>query len=59
MKILSREPVPLYEVTCVECKSRIQYKACEVAYCHITCPVCGVPLWANTCCPTAYETEDG
>ena len=55
MEVVNRKPVPIYEVTCPECKSIIHYKACEVAFCHITCPVCGFALWANTICPVAYE----
>lgn len=55
MEIVNAKPIPIYEVTCEECKSVIRYKACEVAYCHITCPVCGISLWANTCCPVSKE----
>lgn len=55
MKIVKANDVPIYEVTCEECKSVIRYKACEVFYCHITCPVCGVSLWANTVCPVDYN----
>lgn len=55
MEVVDKKPVPIYEVVCHECKSRIQYKACEVAWQHITCPVCGVDLWANTICPVRYE----
>ena len=55
MEIVKRKSVPVYEVVCHECKSIIHYKACEVSFCHITCPVCGVPIWANTICPVAYE----
>ena len=55
MEVIERKPIPIYEVTCHECGSRIQYKACEVSLCHITCPVCGVSLWANTIKPVRYE----
>lgn len=47
MEVIERNPVPIYEVVCFECKSKIRYKACEISLCHITCPVCGVLLWAN------------
>lgn len=47
--------MPIYEVTCFECKSRIEYKASEVSYCHITCPVCGTMLWAMTISPKRFE----
>ena len=54
MIIVERKPVPIYEETCPECKSRIQYKASEVALCHINCPVCGISLWARTISPVKY-----
>lgn len=47
MKVIVRNPVPFYELTCTECHSVIQYKASEVCTCHITCPVCGVSNWAD------------
>lgn len=59
MTVVERKPVPIYEVTCIECKSRIQYKQSEVSFCHITCPVCGISLWANTICPVKMEESDG
>ena len=60
MKIVEKKPVPIYELECYECHSKIRYKASEVAWCHITCPVCGVSLWANTICPVEYqEVSDG
>lgn len=55
MTVVEKHPVPIYEVVCEECKSKIQYKACEVAFCHITCPICGKSIWANTVCPVRYE----
>ena len=55
MEVVDKKPVPIYEVVCHECKSRIRYKACEVSWCHITCPVCGVSLWADTICAVDYE----
>lgn len=47
--------MPIYEVTCFECKSKIEYKASEVSWCHITCPVCGTLLWATTINPKRFE----
>ena len=47
MKVVERKPIPIYEVTCIECKSRLQYKASEVSWNHITCPVCGVSLYVD------------
>ena len=54
MEVIDKKPIPIYEVTCRECKSRIRYKACEVVWQHITCPVCGVSLWANTTVAVDY-----
>lgn len=58
MKVVDKKPVPIYEVVCDECHSKIQYKACEVSLQHITCPVCGVGLWANTIRPVRYEDAE-
>lgn len=58
MKVVERKPVPIYSVTCFECKSKLEYRASEVYYCHITCPVCGTSLWAMTVCPDHYEDVD-
>ena len=55
MRVIERKPVPIYEVTCTECKSKIQYKASEAVLHHITCPVCGVSLWADAICPVKME----
>ena len=55
MEVVEKKPVPIYEVKCHECKSRIRYKACEVSWSHITCPVCGASLWANTIYAVDYE----
>ena len=55
MKVVERNPVPIYEVTCFECHSKIEYKASDTSYCHITCPVCGTLLWAMTIAPVRYE----
>lgn len=55
MEIIKEQPIPFYEVTCSECRSVIRYKACEVNFCHITCPVCGVSVWADTVCPIMPE----
>ena len=55
MIVTEKNPVPIYEVICFECKSKIQYKRSEVFICHIQCPVCGVSLWADTIQPVRYE----
>jgi predicted RNA-binding Zn-ribbon protein involved in translation (DUF1610 family) len=57
MEVVERKPVPIYEIVCTECKSKIQYKAAEIFLSHITCPVCGVSLWANTIKPVRMEEE--
>lgn len=58
MNVVERKPVPIYQVTCFECKSKIEYKASEVYWCHITCPVCGTTLWAMTINPVRMEGEE-
>lgn len=58
MTIIERKPIPIYEVECFECKSKIQYKKSEVFTCHIQCPVCGVSLWANIIMPVKFESGD-
>ena len=55
MIVTEKKPVPIYEVTCFECKSKIQYKRSEVSTRHITCPVCGVSLWADTIQPVRFK----
>ena len=54
--IIERKPVPIYAAVCHECHSKIQYKKSEVSFCsYITCPVCGVSVWADTIRPVRYE----
>ena len=55
MTVVDRKPVPIYEVTCPECKSVIQYRGSEVHGCHITCPVCGMSVWADRITPVRME----
>ena len=55
MIVVKKNPVPIYEVACPECKSVVRYRACEVAWQHIDCPVCGSSIWANTICPVNYD----
>ena len=56
MEIIERNPVPIYEFVCDECKSRIQYKRSEVTFTdHVTCPVCGMTKWAETDNPIGWE----
>jgi len=56
MKIVEKKPVPIYETECSECHSIIQYRKSEVSFCsHITCPVCGISVWADTIQPVKYE----
>ena len=58
MEVVDRKPVPIYEVECCECHSKIEYKACEAVYSHITCPVCGVSNWAYTIRPVRMESSE-
>jgi len=54
MEIIDKQKVPYYELICEECKSKLRYKECEVAWLHLTCPVCGHSNWANTVIPAGY-----
>ena len=56
MDVIEYKPIPIYEVTCCECKSVIRYKKHEVYWCQIKCPVCNVSLWANTIHPVDFES---
>lgn len=58
MKVVERKPVPIYEVECCECHSKIEYIASEVSFSHITCPVCGVSNWAQTICPVRKDEAE-
>ena len=59
MIVVDRKPVPLYEAECSECHSKIQYRKSEVSFCsYITCPVCGVSVWADTIRPVKYEESE-
>lgn len=55
MEAVDKKPVPIYSVECNECHSVIEYKASEVAWCHIQCPVCGMSVWASTIDPVRME----
>lgn len=56
MTVVERKPVPIYQLTCTECQSVIQYKASEVHGCFITCPVCGMSVWADKITPVRMES---
>lgn len=58
MFVVEKKPVPIYEVACYECKSKIQYKKSEVSFSYITCPVCGVSIWADTIQPVMYVDDE-
>ena len=56
MIVVKRNPVPLYEIECYECKSVIRFQAGEVdAFEQITCPVCGVKIPTWNCYPVDME----
>ena len=55
MEIIKKNPIPLYESICPECGSVFRYKACEVSLLHITCPVCGSSVCANTINPVNFR----
>lgn len=58
MKVVKRGPVPIYEIDCPECKSKIEYRAADVEWLHIKCPVCGISMWAYTTNPVRYECTE-
>ena len=59
MKIIEYKPIPIYELECVECHSKIQYKKSEISLTYsITCPVCGISNWAYSFCPVRYEEKN-
>jgi hypothetical protein len=47
IEVIDRKPVPVYEIKCLECRSTIRYRAREVKWESLTCPVCGCPIWVN------------
>jgi predicted RNA-binding Zn-ribbon protein involved in translation (DUF1610 family) len=56
MNVVDRKPVPIYEAECSECHSIIQYRKSEVSFTsYITCPVCGISVWAGAILPVRYE----
>lgn len=56
MIVVEKNPVPIYEAVCGECKSTIQYRAAEVRLgSYITCPVCGKSIYAPTIMPVRWE----
>lgn len=59
MIVVKRNPIPLYEIECYECKSVIRFQAGEVdASEFITCPVCGVKIPSWNCCPVDMEVDE-
>ena len=58
MIVVDWQPVPIYEVECHECHSKIQYRKSEVVHSFITCPVCGVSVGVYTICPVRFEPPE-
>ena len=59
MNVIEKKSIPIYQVECQECHSKIQYKKSEVSFCsYITCPVCGISVWAGTFLPVKYEEAE-
>jgi len=59
MIVVEKKPVPIYEVECDECHSKIRYRKSEVSFTsYITCHVCGVSVWADTIQHVTYEESD-
>lgn len=59
MIVVKKNPVPIYEMECSECKSRLRFKAAEAMQGYIVCPVCGVHLWAAAVSPVGFEETEG
>ena len=57
INVIDEKPIPIYEVTCPECGSVLEYTAAEVGYSYITCPVCRSTVWATTIRPKRYENR--
>lgn len=59
MEVVKRNPIPLYEIECPECKSVIRYKASEVdKFERITCPVCGMSFKVSTLFSITYKKRN-
>lgn len=59
MKVVDEKPVPIYQTKCPECKSIIEYMASEVHFTgYITCPVCGMSVWASKIMPKRYTDAE-
>lgn len=55
MTVIEQKPVPIYEVECFECKSKLHYKKSEVSNCFITCPVCGISIMVTPLRPVTLR----
>ncbi len=58
MTVVRKYPVPVYETECPECKSLLRYRKSEIEYGMVTCPVCGISMWASMSPLDYEETED-
>ena len=56
--VVKKEKVPVYEVNCPECKSKIRYTANEVSLCYIACPVCKCSIRADLVFPVEHADMD-
>lgn len=57
MIVVEKKAVPIYEIKCFECGSRIHYKRVDVSEGSINCPVCGVRNMAICLYPVNYLME--
>lgn len=51
MEVVERKTVPIYEIECIECKSKIRFQKSEVHSSYIKCPVCDVSQWVEATDP--------
>lgn len=59
MNVVEKKPIPIYQTECQECHSKIQYRNSEVSFTsYITCPVCGMSVWAEAMLPVRYEEDE-
>lgn len=58
MEVVDKKPIPVYEVTCWECGTTIEYTRAETINCHISCPICKTFLWAVPTVPKRYKDSN-
>lgn len=45
---IAKRKLPIYEVECTKCKSKIQFRKANISFStYIICPACGKTIWAD------------